>query len=200
MTKKRIEFEIPGPPHGKGRPRFGSGNGRPHVWTPDKTAAYESLVRGGFLEQCGRRRVFGDDEPLAMNVTAFFGIQKSTSAANRQKKLDGEIRPAIKPDVDNIFKAVADSLNGVAYKDDSRIVTAVINKLYGETPKVCVEIMPAESAPVYTGAEERLLRALEESIKLQNVYATHLNLYDGGNRRLFSVGGWMAEVDRMEGR
>ncbi|WP_460268332.1 RusA family crossover junction endodeoxyribonuclease [Clostridium sp. CTA-17] len=41
-------------------------------------------------------------------------------------------KPTKKPDVDNIAKIILDSLNGVAYKDDSQIVDLRIIKSYTE--------------------------------------------------------------------
>ena len=48
----------------------------------------------------------------------------------------GIIRPTKKPDLDNIAKAVLDSLNGIAYKDDSQIVSMVVSKKYSNRPRV----------------------------------------------------------------
>jgi Holliday junction resolvase RusA-like endonuclease len=51
-----------------------------------------------------------------------------------------EIRPTKKPDADNILKAVLDALNGLAYNDDSQIVSARIEKLYSDNPRVEIVI------------------------------------------------------------
>ncbi|MFL8231041.1 RusA family crossover junction endodeoxyribonuclease, partial [Clostridioides difficile] len=55
-------------------------------------------------------------------------------------KVEGLIRPNKKPDLDNIIKSVADSLNGIAYKDDSQIVEVVSKKYYSDRPRVEVEL------------------------------------------------------------
>ena len=49
-------------------------------------------------------------------------------------------RPVKKPDMDNIVKAIADSLNDLAYHDDSQIVETTVEKFYGEEPRVEVVI------------------------------------------------------------
>ena len=54
--------------------------------------------------------------------------------------LSGIIFPTKKPDLDNIAKIICDALNGFAYADDSRIVSMMINKEYGENPGVHVSI------------------------------------------------------------
>ena len=38
------------------------------------------------------------------------------------------------------MKAIADALNGIAYVDDSQIVTAEVRKYYDDTPRVEVVI------------------------------------------------------------
>ena len=52
--------------------------------------------------------------------------------------LDKVIRPTKKPDVDNITKSILDSLNGIAYKDDSQVTGLEVMKEYGEIPMVRV--------------------------------------------------------------
>ena len=54
--------------------------------------------------------------------------------------LAGEIRPATKPDLDNVIKAVLDGCNGVAYLDDKQIVELNATARYAETPGVRVVI------------------------------------------------------------
>lgn len=44
----------------------------------------------------------------------------------------GEEYPCKKPDLDNIAKIILDSLNGIAYKDDSQVVELNISKKYTE--------------------------------------------------------------------
>ena len=43
-------------------------------------------------------------------------------------------------DIDNVVKAVADALNGLAYADDSQIVYVVASKTYSEFPETVVTI------------------------------------------------------------
>ena len=54
--------------------------------------------------------------------------------------LNGELKPTVKPDLDNIAKIVADALNGLAYRDDSCIVDLVVRKRYGVEARVEVKI------------------------------------------------------------
>ena len=54
--------------------------------------------------------------------------------------IDKKIRPVKKPDFDNIGKIIADSLNGIAYADDSCIVEATISKFYDIYPRTEITI------------------------------------------------------------
>lgn len=62
------------------------------------------------------------------------------SKKKRAAMLAGEILPTKKPDYDNIEKIISDALNGVAFYDDAQIVSSGLIKVYGEIPRVEVEI------------------------------------------------------------
>lgn len=130
-------FEIKGNPCGKQRPCF---NGYTKTaFTPQKTKNYEELSRWEYIKQCEDIR-FNDNEPLIMTIEAYYPIPKSISKVKKEKLLSGEIRPTKKPDIDNIAKIIADSLNNLAYKDDSQIVECTIKKFYSDKPRVKVVI------------------------------------------------------------
>lgn len=136
----KVKFCILGEPQGKGRPRFRSNGSFVKTYTPDKTVAYENLVKLEYERQCSGTR-FDDGESLDMRIFAYYGIPKSTSKKKRKLMLDGVIRPTKKPDMDNVVKVIADSLNNVAYKDDTQIVDAMVRKFYSDTPRVVVSIV-----------------------------------------------------------
>ena len=73
-------------------------------------------------------------------ITAYYGIPKSAGKRSRADMLSRYIRPAKKPDLDNVAKIVLDSLNGLAYKDDAAVVELVVEKYYSETPRVEVRL------------------------------------------------------------
>ena len=54
--------------------------------------------------------------------------------------LNNEINVTKKPDCDNIAKIILDSLNKIAYHDDSQVVDLHVNKRYAEMPYVYVEL------------------------------------------------------------
>lgn len=134
-------FEVSGKPQGKARARTvrNKKTGKTHSFTPKNTVEYEEHVKQCFLTQtCGRFTWF-NKEPLEIHITAFFPVPKSTSKRTAWKMVDGEILPTKKPDADNIAKAICDALNGVAYGDDSQIVSMKVVKKYTDLyPRVQV--------------------------------------------------------------
>ena len=52
--------------------------------------------------------------------------------------------PKRKPDIDNVLKVVLDSLNGIAYKDDAQVVMVSGKKIYGDEPKLIIEMKGSE--------------------------------------------------------
>lgn len=135
-----VSFTIMGDPVGKGRPRFRK-NGS--TYTPAKTKAYEEEVQTQYGIQAKNYR-FADIDMLDLRIIAYYSIPKSKAKAVRSLMAEGTIRPTKKPDMDNVMKIIADSLNGIAYKDDTQIVDAQCRKFYSDTPRVEVTIRRAE--------------------------------------------------------
>ncbi len=127
-----MRLTILGEPCAKQRPRLGKG----FTYTPEKTVNYETLVKQLYILQ-QKERLEG---ALKLTVNAFFSIPKSTSKKNKEKMLQGEIRPTKKPDWDNVGKIISDALNEMAYKDDCQIVDGAVRKWYSDNPRVEVEI------------------------------------------------------------
>lgn len=133
-----VKFSVLGEPYGKGRPRFRNAGTHQQPYTPAKTALYENLVKLAYAADANYR--FPDDAMLDVRIFAYYAIPKSASKKKRQMMLDKKIRPTKKPDFDNIGKIICDSLNQIAYKDDSQIVDAMVRKFYDEIPRVVVTI------------------------------------------------------------
>ena len=139
----KISFSVLGEPGSKGRPRFSRVGNYTKTYTPQKTESYENLVKLEYRVQCKDYK-FPDDAQLDVRILAYFGIPKSKS--NKMKRLmeDKTLRPLKKPDADNIIKVILDSLNGLAYKDDTQVVDLQIRRFYGVDPKVVVTIQEAK--------------------------------------------------------
>ena len=126
-----IILTIPGEPVAKGRPRMMKSG---IAFTPTKTRNYETLVKELYIIENRDKPML--EGQLSASINAHFTIPKSASKKNREKMLEWEIRPTKRPDLDNIAKAVLDALNGLAYQDDSQIVSLTVNKFYSEVPGV----------------------------------------------------------------
>ena len=123
-------FTIPGVPQGKARARtfYHKQANRVVSMTPEKTMLYENLIKQCFLDSC--EETYFDKEPLIMSIIAYFPIPKSTSKKDRLLIADGKLHPTKKPDADNIAKVICDALNGVAYGDDTQIISLTVTKQY----------------------------------------------------------------------
>lgn len=140
-------FTIPGKPVGKGRPKFARRGNYVQTYTPEATAVYENWVRdcwsrGNFPKLTGE---------IHATIAAVFPIPKSASKKRREAMAAGEINPQTKPDLDNIAKAVLDSLNGLAYDDDSQVTRLSIQKCYDVSPRCVVMLHGETEAPAEEG-------------------------------------------------
>ena len=115
---------VTGKIRGKARPRVCRG----HAFTPKDTVQYEKLVRECYQKQDGR---YLEGSVRAL-IIAYYKIPKSYSKKRVQAIRDGLEQPTKKPDADNIAKIILDSLNGIAYKDDSQIIELSVIKIYTE--------------------------------------------------------------------
>lgn len=130
---------VPGEPRGKGRPRFVSTPRGGRTYTDAETVAFERMV-AWCAKQAGAVPVGG---PVNMTVRAYLQIPKSASKKRQAEMLAGIDRPTKKPDADNILKALADGLNGIAIHDDTQIVDLTISKFWSLEPRLEIEISPA---------------------------------------------------------
>lgn len=133
-----IAFTVPGEPQGKGRCRVGKSGGHARMFTPAKTVAYEGLVAMAAQTAMGSGIPFSG--PLAVEIEAVHTVPASWSKKRRNDALSGLLHPTVKPDIDNIAKAIADGGNGVAWVDDKQIVKLAMLRRYGETPGVLVRV------------------------------------------------------------
>lgn len=126
---KEAKIIIEGEPKGKARPRVTKAG---ITYTPQETVNYENWVKLCYRTQT--KTTFEGE--VHARIDAYFQIPKSTSKKKAELMEEKEIRPTKKPDVDNIAKIILDSLNGIAYKDDSQVVSCLVCKYYSEKPRV----------------------------------------------------------------
>ena len=133
----KLEFEIPGEPTAKGRPKLS----RYGTYTPIKTKEYEEYIKACFCQYYNGEPLEGS---LEVSLTFRRRIQKSGSKTVKAAKRTGKLLPVVKPDLDNYIKAVLDALNGLAYKDDAQICFIQAAKVYSDSPGVHVVIKMTE--------------------------------------------------------
>ena len=155
---KFINFNIPGEPMGKGRPRFSTFNGYVRTHTPKETITYENKVIMAYRKD-HEEMAFANNEMIHAEIDAYFLIPKAryrfhkkTNTTDLDKlgleMLENKVRPTKKPDCDNIAKIVLDALNGIAYYDDSQVVSLVVRKHYAETTRVNVTLWSEQGVKV----------------------------------------------------
>jgi Holliday junction resolvase RusA-like endonuclease len=141
MTGGPITVMLDGAPVPKARARFGRG----HAYTPATTRGFtHDLGWSARAAMAGRKPLTG-----AVTITALFElpIPSAWPKARHAAAITGDIRPAVKPDLDNFLKAVLDAINGIVIIDDSQIVEIAARKIYGAPKTVLTIFQLTESSP-----------------------------------------------------
>lgn len=127
-------FTIPGEPKGKARHRITKSG---IAYIPKQTTSYENWVKQCYLDNYEQT---DSKAELKVQIFCYFAPPKSVSKKKRQQMLSNKINVTKKPDCDNIAKIILDSLNKIAYHDDSQVVNLYVSKQYNEIPHVSVTI------------------------------------------------------------
>ena len=134
-----LTFEVPGEPRGKGRPRFHRIGNHVQTYTDGKTKTYEETIVAYYKKNSGGYK-WPDAAVLEIDIVAYYPIPKSATKAAKAAMQAMQVKPTKKPDIDNVIKAVLDALNGVAYKDDNRVVRVEARKEYSDFPRLEIRI------------------------------------------------------------
>ena len=121
----RLIFFVEGDPVPKGRGRIMSSGARRWNVTPAKTRIYEAAVSEQALDammaKTSTERDLGPyDGPLYARLTFYLPRPKTAT----------RMWPFVKPDLDNLAKAVLDGLNGVVFHDDAQVCCMDLAKHY----------------------------------------------------------------------
>lgn len=126
---------IPVKPMPAPRPRAGKGkDGKGVVHNPKAYMVWKQQL-ATILRPHFRNPIEG---PVTLEVDFYFQYPKSWS----RKKKETTVFHTSVPDLDNLVKAVKDSLNGIAYKDDSQVCRSESNKYYSERMGIALRITP----------------------------------------------------------
>lgn len=143
----RITFTVPGKPVGKGRPRAAQRGKHITLYTPKATVIYESTVAlAASQAMAGRPLIEGPVEAL---MTMVLPVPASWSKRKQADAMNGTVMPEVKPDMDNVIKAIFDAVNGIVWNDDVQVVGLRVRKVYGATP--CVRVSVSSYVPQVLG-------------------------------------------------
>ena len=131
------EFKIPGKAQAKQRPRMGRSG---IVYTPKETLVYENYVKMCYSDYAKQFGWLPYENQVRAEIEVLVAVPKSDSKTKKKAKIEGMIRPAVKPDCDNLAKSILDSLNGLAYQDDKQVVELVVKKYYAENAEVKIKL------------------------------------------------------------
>lgn len=125
-----IRLTIPGEPIAASRPRVTK---RGIAFTAEPYKSYKKMAHQVIKVQYSAKPLQGS---LHVQIRFYRSVQKSISKVERLRRLSGVHRPTMKPDIDNLFKAVTDACTGIVWKDDNQIVSTKSDKFYSEEPRV----------------------------------------------------------------
>ena len=130
-----LTFTVPGEPVPQPRPRVSTRGGFARAYVPAKhpVHAYRDAIAAA--ARAAGAGVHG--EPVSV-VIDFVWERPKSHLRKSGVKPDAPALP--RPDLDNTTKAVLDSLNGVAWEDDSQVQRLVVEKSYGPEARTTVRI------------------------------------------------------------
>lgn len=131
-------FVYYGQIRGQGRPRtrvMKTGKGYAAiVYKDEKDREYEYMIACAY--QVKHQSVEPISGAFGIQIKAIVEPPKSATQKRRSQMLLGYVKPTVKPDLDNVCKAVLDSLNGVAFTDDRNCTNITATKTYGEEERL----------------------------------------------------------------
>ena len=134
MEKTNVIITIATKPKPKLRARFNRKTGI--AYNPDKNEDYESLIRW----HCKQATKHFFEGGICLICNFYFKPPASTPKKKLESYYNATEPYTKKPDLDNLVKAVKDSLNGVLWKDDSQIVYVLAKKRYAQEDLVEIEV------------------------------------------------------------
>lgn len=133
MNGAPVEFTVPGNPAAWARAEGGVTCKR---FTPTKQRREAQGIKSIALAAMRGRALF--DGPVEVEILAAYEWPKSWSAKKRNRPAAGW--KISRPDLDNVVKLVADSLNGIVWTDDAVMARVSASKGYSSTAGLHVKV------------------------------------------------------------
>lgn len=155
-----IHIFVPGEPVAKARPKARvmhgkGGKSMARMYTPKKTVNYENSIADMAKKQMIMRHA--TRSPVALDLALFFSIPESWPKWKREAALKQHIAHTVKPDADNVVKAIKDALNNVVYHDDAQVTEIRVVKLYSDTPGVLIDVTELLTKPAQITRKDQLM-------------------------------------------
>ena len=131
-----VTFSVPGDPVPQPRPRVTTRGGHGHAYTPSghRIHAYRQAVA---LAAKAAGAIPTERVPLTLIVDLVFARPKSHY---RRGEVRDDAPKLPRADCSNCLKGIEDSLNGVAWVDDTQVGKVVVEKSYGSEGRTTVRI------------------------------------------------------------
>jgi Holliday junction resolvase RusA-like endonuclease len=117
-----ISLHVPGTPVAQPRAKATTINGYARMYTPTTASAFKATVVM-VAEQSHPGPPL--DGPLRLEVV--FVLDRPKSKIWKRREMPRELHSG-RPDIDNLAKAVMDSLKGIAWRDDAQVATLCVTK------------------------------------------------------------------------
>lgn len=135
-------FHVPGTPLPTPRPRATSIGNKARIYIPDRVGGGSMKAwRASIVELATAACQTPLDGPVSAVLSFTLKRPKSHLTSKGVLRKGFPVDPiGPRQDIDNLSKAVLDSLNGVAFHDDGQVVRLDARKSYGRSPGVYVSI------------------------------------------------------------
>ena len=156
-----LKMTIPIEPVEQQRPRIRKGGRR--LYDPAKVRTFKKQVAKMAKDYIKKEHIKPLNKPLIVTFRFYRKLQKSISNKEKQRRLNGEHPPTVRPDLSNYLKSAEDALNGILWKDDAQIVVERLIKQYGTQPRIVIEIKEWSYHIMENEEKKQVLANLEQA-------------------------------------
>lgn len=130
----QILFFVPGPPVAQQRAKTIFKGGRVlGKYDPECCKIYKALVKQLAWKVMAENQLSCTDLPVRIEMIFALPRPKSISIKKRPY-------PITRPDVDNLYKGVADAMEGIVYEKDEQVICCTIRKCYADRELVGCQV------------------------------------------------------------